>query len=146
VISFYIHGVLTSSPLCIQLGRGAVKFELYQRPSGRSFEIWTEFSPQDDDLGQVPYVRPSLYRDTFRQLGVPETELTIPIWYLAFLCLACYVIALRLAPVTSFLLARRRRGTRGFEVEVAAAGSPPLPPGEVPSPRGPEGGHQDAPD
>ena len=35
--------------------------------------------------------------------------LTIPLWLLAFLCLAW--------PVTSFVIARRRRGTRGFEVE-----------------------------
>jgi hypothetical protein len=42
---------------------------------------------------------------------VQETKrvLSIPLWLLAFLCLAW--------PVTSFLLARRRRG-RGFEVEM----------------------------
>ena len=35
--------------------------------------------------------------------------LSIPLWLLAFLCLAW--------PVTSFVIARRRRRTRGFEVE-----------------------------
>ena len=34
---------------------------------------------------------------------------TVPLWLLAFLCLAW--------PVTSFVIARRRRRTRGFEVE-----------------------------
>jgi hypothetical protein len=35
--------------------------------------------------------------------------ISFPLWLLAFLCLAW--------PVTSFVIARRRRGTRGFEVE-----------------------------
>src|SRR5688500_8267341 len=41
--------------------------------------------------------------------------LSSPLWLLAFLCLAW--------PVTSFLLARRRRG-RGFPVEVTSDGQP----------------------
>jgi hypothetical protein len=39
-------------------------------------------------------------------------QLNIPLWLLAFLCLAW--------PVTSFVVARRRRRTRGFEVEAKA--------------------------
>ena len=61
-----------------------------------------------------------------------EHIVSIPLWLLATLCLAW--------PVTSFIIARRRRG-RGFEVEAKGAPlSTPLPPGEVPSPRGGEGG------
>jgi hypothetical protein len=51
------------------------------------------------------------------------TFLWLPLWLLAFLCLAW--------PVTSFLIARRKRKGRGFEVEAKAASSTPLPPGEV---------------
>ena len=36
-------------------------------------------------------------------------HVVIPLWLLAVLCLAW--------PVTSFVIARRRRGTRGFDVE-----------------------------
>src|SRR5688500_15755898 len=56
---------------------------------------------------------------------------TVPLWLLAAVCLAW--------PVTSLLLASRRRKARGFAVEPL---STPLPPGEVPSPRGGEGGHR----
>ena len=39
------------------------------------------------------------------------TWIAVPLWLLAFLCLAW--------PVTSFILARRRRKGRGFEVQTA---------------------------
>jgi hypothetical protein len=53
-------------------------------------------------------------------------------------------------PVTSLLLTRRRRKGRGFAVEANAAGSTPLPPGEVAAQVAAatgadgEGGHQHA--
>src|SRR5688572_7239424 len=51
------------------------------------------------------------------------THIRVPLWLLAFLCLAW--------PVTSFIVARRTRRSRGFEMGAKAAGSTPLPPGEV---------------
>ena len=65
--------------------------------------------------------------------------LRMPLWLLAAICLAW--------PVTSLLLARRRRKGRGFAVEAKAAGSTPLPPGEVAAQRSGadgEGGHHHA--
>ena len=52
-------------------------------------------------------------------LGYPatRTDTLVPLWLLAFLCLAW--------PVTSLLLARRRRKGRGFAVEPAADAVPP---------------------
>src|SRR5687767_1174780 len=65
-----------------------------------------------------------------------QHRVTIPLWLLAAVCLAW--------PVTSFIVARRRRRrSRGFEV--GAAGSTPLPPGEVDAERSGadgEGGQQ----
>jgi predicted acyltransferase len=53
-----------------------------------------------------------LYFPSYDEIPDPTAvavSITIPLWLLAFLCLAW--------PVTSFVIARRRRGTRGFEVE-----------------------------
>jgi hypothetical protein len=50
-----------------------------------------------------------------------------PLWFLIALCLAC--------PVTSFILARRRRKGRGFPVEAGSGGPAP---GIDPPPRRPD--------
>ena len=54
---------------------------------------------------------PGLHHGTLYTIyGIPVTVITLPLWLLAFLCLAW--------PVISFVIARRRRRWRGFEVEV----------------------------
>ena len=64
---------------------------------------------------------PPLWPTTFhayRSDGVYEGRLVfLPLWLPALLCLAW--------PVTSFLLGRRRRGARGFEVQAGPAPPPP---------------------
>ncbi len=82
-----------------------------------------------------------------------QTDVSVPLWLLAAVCLAW--------PVTSFIVARRRRRGRGFEVQAevsdqksevsrSTAGSTPLPPGEVAAQVAAatgadgEGGHQHA--
>ena len=80
---------------------------LYEEPKARVFRL-----RQDPTQGVVVY--------HFTDFLWPKVSLiggfvTFPLWLLSLLCLAW--------PVTSFLLARRKR-RRGFEVEPATGGNP----------------------
>jgi hypothetical protein len=66
---------------------------------------WGRQQPSDSP-GRVYFFETHSFVDP---IGGSARRLSIGIWLLAFLCLAW--------PVTSFVIARRRRGTRGFEVE-----------------------------
>jgi hypothetical protein len=75
-------------------------------------------SPQLDDLYWEALWVPSFNRYG-THAGTGETVIEMPLWLLASICLVW--------PVTSFIIARRRRKGRGFEVEAkpGAAVSPP---------------------
>ena len=60
---------------------------------------------------------PDLVNERFE--GFHVVVLVIPLWLLAFICLAW--------PVTSFIVRRRRRKARGFEVEAKTGAAVPPP-------------------
>ena len=80
-------------------------------PVQPSFQSQSAFPPRADDWRSLwqPDVAWSDTADAF-------ILLRMPLWLLAFVCLAW--------PVTSFVVGRRRRGARGFDVEAKAAGDP----------------------
>jgi hypothetical protein len=67
--------------------------------------------------GLLPKYSARPFFERFTVSGWASTTLHLPLWLLAAICLAW--------PVTSLLLARRRRKGRGFAVEPAADAAPP---------------------
>src|SRR5687768_14517198 len=85
------HAVVYSST-------GAVGLYVWEGRVGGPGEVSIDFEPSDNSWAKkgawaLPWI------ERVNQFG--ETEVSLPLWLLAFLCLAW--------PVTSFLLARRRR-------------------------------------
>jgi hypothetical protein len=68
---------------------------------------WDDFGDPRAKRGAGRALWPHTYKIALTRIQV--YHFSIPLWLLAVLCLAW--------PVTSFVIARRRRGTRGFEVE-----------------------------
>jgi hypothetical protein len=75
-----------------------------------------DFRSTKDFLHFEPFLIPrDAWIPRFDRLSVWNVAvLRIPLWLLAVVCLAW--------PVTSFVIARRRRGTRGFEVQTEVSG------------------------
>jgi hypothetical protein len=96
---------------------GALTFN--SQPGASSFYgPGTHYAITAPDPAPVDVRSPAIYPQVHFNDGLPGwTTVSLPLWLLAFLCLAW--------PVTSFVIARRRRGTRGFEVEAVGGNAVP---------------------
>src|SRR5688500_6459776 len=107
-VDFVVQGDVGSTDMSVWVRGNRVDIDVgvTERPYPAYFEVVIESSEQRR-------FRFPLLPEWWRPPWGGKLFVRIPLWLLAFLCLAW--------PVTSFLLARRRRG-RGFPVE--AVGTP----------------------
>ena len=110
----------SQTEVCVVNGIADLQF-IEDDPQLRLPSVRFRFTPAFRDFRQE-YLWPRYLRDRWlNRTGAPITTLWVsfPLWYLPALCLAW--------PVTSFILARRRRKGRGFEVEAKPGAAVPPP-------------------
>jgi hypothetical protein len=97
---------------------GAIEFGFYGYIGDKSARFWqsTEWSLGTYEPRYDPGLRPALWPSLSVTDDGFAREVSLPLWLLAAVCLVW--------PVTSLLLARRRKGRR-FAVEPAADAAPP---------------------
>ena len=104
----------------VQSQSGCVEAHLYERDARPGIDGWALRLERNWDPRVQAWWPFAGKMDTTYDIYIWRGGfVVVPLWLVAFLCLAW--------PVTSFILARRRRKGRGFEVEARAGAAVPPP-------------------